>query len=189
MKWHISSWLFTKLDDFLLFVIYMVEWSLHNKKLIHNSWKTEIWFLTITEPCRCQFEATVFNQELLLYCTLSLYRLMKGVWSIEFQIWFHLIFSIYHWVQPYSMKQFYQLRSLRYFHFFGFSVAYLVIQLPQKMVPMPQQTLIGMKGNKILTCWVLRQITKISVAGDLSDKRGSWEAELLRTVNGPGRYI
>ena len=27
--------------------------------------------------CRCQFEATVFNQELLLYCTLSLYRLRK----------------------------------------------------------------------------------------------------------------
>ena len=48
MKWHITSWLFTKLDDFLPFVIYMVEWSLHNKKLcfllIHNSWKTEIIF-------------------------------------------------------------------------------------------------------------------------------------------------
>ena len=74
-------------------------------------------------------------------------------------------------------------------YFFVFSVVYLVIQLLQKMVSVPQQTLIGMKGNKILTCWVLRQITKISVAGDLSDKRGSWEAELLLTVNGPGRYI
>ena len=53
MKWHISSWLFT--NDFLPFVIYMVEWSLHNKKFhflsIHNSWKTE--------PCRFLFEATV----------------------------------------------------------------------------------------------------------------------------------
>ena len=42
MKWHITSWLFTKLDDFLPFV----EWSLQNKNLrvllIHNSWKTEI---------------------------------------------------------------------------------------------------------------------------------------------------
>ena len=48
MKWHITSWLFTKLDDFLPFVIYMVKWSLHNKKLrfllIHNSWKTDIIF-------------------------------------------------------------------------------------------------------------------------------------------------
>ena len=48
MKWHITSWLFSKLDDFLPFVIYVVEWSLHNKKwcfqLIHNSWKTDIIF-------------------------------------------------------------------------------------------------------------------------------------------------
>ena len=60
MKWHISSCLLTKFDDFLLFVIYMVEWSLHNKKLrfllIHNSWKTEIWFLSIT--CYKQKENT-----------------------------------------------------------------------------------------------------------------------------------
>ena len=73
LNWHISSWLFTKLDDFLPFVYYMVEWSLHNKKmhflLIHNSWKTGIWFLLITEQFRCQFEATVFNQEQLSYCT------------------------------------------------------------------------------------------------------------------------
>ena len=33
MKWHVTSWLFTKLDDYLLFIIYMVEWSLHNKDL------------------------------------------------------------------------------------------------------------------------------------------------------------
>ena len=33
MKWHISSWHFTKLDGFFLFVIYMVEWSFHNKKI------------------------------------------------------------------------------------------------------------------------------------------------------------
>ena len=55
MKWYISSWLFTKLDDFLPVVIYMVEWSLHNITLcfllIYNSWKIEIWFLSITEPC------------------------------------------------------------------------------------------------------------------------------------------
>ena len=31
MKRHIFSWLFTKLDDFLPFVIYMVQWSLGNK--------------------------------------------------------------------------------------------------------------------------------------------------------------
>ena len=34
----------------------MVEWSLHNKKLrcllIRDSWSTEIWFFSITEPCR-----------------------------------------------------------------------------------------------------------------------------------------
>ena len=48
MKWQISSWLFTKLDNFLPLVYYMVEWSLHNKKLlfllIHNCWKTKNWF-------------------------------------------------------------------------------------------------------------------------------------------------
>ena len=33
MKWHVSSSLFTKLDNFLQFVIYMVWWSLGNKKL------------------------------------------------------------------------------------------------------------------------------------------------------------
>ena len=33
MKWHIISRLFTKLDDFLPFFIYMVYWSLGNKKL------------------------------------------------------------------------------------------------------------------------------------------------------------
>ena len=35
---------------------YMVESSLHINKLrllmIHNRWKTEIWFFSITEPCR-----------------------------------------------------------------------------------------------------------------------------------------
>ena len=48
MKWHITSLFFTKLDDFLPFAIYMVELSLHNKKLgfllIHKSWKMEIRF-------------------------------------------------------------------------------------------------------------------------------------------------
>ena len=57
MKWHITSWHFTKLFDFLPFFIYMVEWSLHNKKLpfqmIHNSWNTEsMSFFSITEPRR-----------------------------------------------------------------------------------------------------------------------------------------
>ena len=33
IKWHISSWLFTKLDDFLPFISYMVYWSLLNKKM------------------------------------------------------------------------------------------------------------------------------------------------------------
>ena len=55
VKWHISSRLFTKLDDFLPFVFYMIEWSLHNKKLrfllIHNIWKTEIiYFFSIIVP-------------------------------------------------------------------------------------------------------------------------------------------
>ena len=31
MKWHINSRLFTKLDDFILFLFYMVKWSLGNK--------------------------------------------------------------------------------------------------------------------------------------------------------------
>ena len=48
MKLHITSWLFTKLDDFLPFAIYMVEGSLHIKKmcflLIQNSWETDIRF-------------------------------------------------------------------------------------------------------------------------------------------------
>ena len=73
MKWHITSCPFTKLDDFLPLVIYMVAWSLHNKQLrfllIHTSWKTEIRFFSITETCRFLFEAAVFNQERLLYCT------------------------------------------------------------------------------------------------------------------------
>ena len=33
MKWHISSWIFTKLDEFLPFVSYMVKWFLGSKKL------------------------------------------------------------------------------------------------------------------------------------------------------------
>ena len=42
-------WFFTKLDDFLPFVYYVVEWSLHNKQilLIHKSWKTKIWFQSL----------------------------------------------------------------------------------------------------------------------------------------------
>ena len=32
-------------------------------------------YFSITKPCRYQFEAMVFNQEWLLYCTQSLYRL------------------------------------------------------------------------------------------------------------------
>ena len=34
MKRYISSWLVTKLNDFFPFVVYMVLWSLHNKKKI-----------------------------------------------------------------------------------------------------------------------------------------------------------
>ena len=45
IKWRISSWLFTKLDNFLPFIYYMVGWPLHNKKtrflLLHSSWKTK----------------------------------------------------------------------------------------------------------------------------------------------------
>ena len=33
MKWHISSWVFIKLDDFLPFYFCVVKWSLCNKKL------------------------------------------------------------------------------------------------------------------------------------------------------------
>ena len=44
----LSSWNFTKLDDFLPFIYYMSEWSLHNKKipflLMRNSWKMDFFF-------------------------------------------------------------------------------------------------------------------------------------------------
>ena len=43
MKRHIISWLFTKLDDFLPFFLYMVEWSLGNKSCVF-CWKTEVQF-------------------------------------------------------------------------------------------------------------------------------------------------
>ena len=37
MKHHISSWLFSKFDDFLSFVIYVVRWSLSNKKIAFST--------------------------------------------------------------------------------------------------------------------------------------------------------
>ena len=49
MSYYLTTF-FTNLDNFLPFVIYMVEWSLHNKKIVfsvdqqENSWKTEIRF-------------------------------------------------------------------------------------------------------------------------------------------------
>ena len=38
MKWHISSCLFTKLDDFLPFVFNRVEWSNQNTGLTKSLW-------------------------------------------------------------------------------------------------------------------------------------------------------
>ena len=70
MKWHISSLHFTKLDNFLPFVTYMVEWSLGNKKIVFSAdqliiQKRKLDF-SITKPCRYQFEVSIFNQERLL---------------------------------------------------------------------------------------------------------------------------
>ena len=43
MKHHISSWLFSKFDDFLSFVIYVVRWSLSNKKNCIFYWHWAQW--------------------------------------------------------------------------------------------------------------------------------------------------
>ena len=48
MKHHISSWLFSKFDDFLSFVIYIVQWSL-SKKI---AFSTDIEHKLITETVR-----------------------------------------------------------------------------------------------------------------------------------------
>ena len=73
MKWHISSWLFTKLDDFLLFGFYKVEWSFGWKKLCFLLViLTEIRLQLCTKPCRIQFEDLVYSQKWLLYSTYCL---------------------------------------------------------------------------------------------------------------------
>ena len=41
-----------KLDDFLPFVYYMVEWSLHKKKLCFDTQQLKTKMFSITEPCR-----------------------------------------------------------------------------------------------------------------------------------------
>ena len=79
MKWHITSWLFTKFYDFLPFVIYMFKWSLHNKRLcfllIHISWKNKNYIFFNDWNMWIFYLSCGFNQERLLYCTYSLYRL------------------------------------------------------------------------------------------------------------------
>ena len=67
MAYYITSWLFTKLDDFF-----------HKKNIF--CWyttveKQQLDFFSITEPWAFLSEAAVFSQERLLYCTYSLYRL------------------------------------------------------------------------------------------------------------------
>ena len=56
-----------------MYDIYIVKWSLGNKKLrfLMISWSTKKRKLdiSITKPSRDQFEAAFFNQERLLYCT------------------------------------------------------------------------------------------------------------------------